>query len=332
MYFGHRRGAVILPRYLKSGKSLDHNLSYRQFQIKDTLDAVAPMLSMKFMGSIINNIQRDEFGTFDPQWRLHPPPSLLHQNPTVTESLIAGLRDGTVISTHAPKRITGDWSVELQDGTFLDIDSIVYCTGYSFDYEVLGKHDPTLDSSASNGHNIQTPRLYQNIFSIDFPESLAFVGIAIIIFPAFLLSDLSSMAIAQLWSNRIGSPVLPPKTEMEQWYARHLSYVDSIRALSPDRKFVKLSVQSRKWLPWIMDQGGCNIDHQLGWFSLESWELWWKDRELHNILSYGIWSPHIFRMFESSRPGGRKKWDGAREAIIRVNEDVQARVNKHKTS
>jgi dimethylaniline monooxygenase (N-oxide forming) len=330
VYLSHRHGANVMPRHLKNGNSLDHALSYRQFQIKDATDSVAPWLSMRFLEAFVNKTQREEFGTFDPQWRLQPAPSLLHQSPTISETLIPALREGTITSTHAPKCITGDWTVELQDGSILTVDSIIFCTGYSLDYSTLGRYDPTLNSSAPGGHTNDTPRLYQNIFSLDHPESLAFVGVAIIIFPAFLLSDLASMAIAALWSNRPETPSLPSQQEMEQWYAEHLAWVSSIRALSPDRKSVRLSVRSRQWLPWVTDKGGCNIDNHLGYFSPGSWKLWWHDRLFYNLLAYGIYSPHVFRLFESSRPGGRRKWDGAREAIVRVNEDVRAGPEKRR--
>ncbi|ETI19410.1 hypothetical protein G647_09243 [Cladophialophora carrionii CBS 160.54] len=330
IYLSHRHGAVVMPRHLRNGKSLDHGLSYRQFQVKDAMDSVAPWLSILFLDGFVNKTQRDEFGTFDPQWRLQPSPSLLHQNPTISDTLIAALRDGAISSTHAPRCVTGDRTVELQDGSTLTVDSIIFCTGYSLDYSILGRYDPTLDPSVPGGHVNDTPRLYQNIFSLHYPDSLAFVGLAIIIFPAFLLSDLASMAIAALWSNRPETPSLPSQQDMEQWYAEHLTWVSSIRARSPLGKFVRLSVRSGQWLPWVTDKGGCNIDNHLGYFTADSWNLWWHDRRFYNLLVHGIYSPHFYRLFESSRPGGRKKWDGAREAIVRVNDEVRARLEKRR--
>jgi dimethylaniline monooxygenase (N-oxide forming) len=41
------------------------------------------------------------------------------------------------------------------------------------------------------------------------------------------------------------------------------------------------------------------------------------------MLMDGIYSPHVYRLFDSN--GKRKKWDGAREAIEKVNEDVKKR-------
>ena len=328
VYLSHRHGSVVLPRFLQNGKSLDHELSYQQFQIKEIVDAWVPRLSMRLLDGIVQKIQHREFGPFDPQWRLQPTPSLLHQNPTVTDSLVPALRAGTIVSAHGPKLITENGSVELEDGSEVAVDSIVCCTGYSLDYSVLGQYDPTLDASTLNGHDRQTPRLYQNVFSIEYPESLCFVGVALSIFPAFLLSDLSSMAIAQLWSNKPNTPSLPSQREMERWHVEHLAWVKSVRALSSESKFVKLTVRSRLWMPWITQMGDCNLDNHLGYFGLDSWKLWWHDRPFYSLLANGIWSPHIYRLFDPTREGGRKKWIGARQAIIRVNEHVKANVDR----
>ncbi|KIW14577.1 hypothetical protein PV08_07361 [Exophiala spinifera] len=330
IYYSHRRGTVVLPRYLKDGTSLDHSLNYRKMEIKDTLDRVAPSMSVKFMDRVVTGIQQKEFGSFPPEWRLSPAPSVLHQNPTVSDTLIPALARGKIESVHAPKRVLNDHEIELEDGTVVSVDTIIFCTGYSLDYSFVGKYDPTrsLDSTfaaADSGVKLnETPRLYQNIFSLEQPSSLAFIGVAIIVFPAFLLADLSSMAIAQLWSNKPDTPTLPSQTEMEKWYSEHLSYMSTLRSLSPHGKIVRLSVRNGPWHSWVQGAAGIELDSYLGFFSLKAWNLYWSDPKFSKLLCHGIWSPHVYRLFEPKRPNGRKKWGGAKEAIERVNADVQA--------
>ena len=41
----------------------------------------------------------------------------------------------------------------------------------------------------------------------------------------------------------------------------------------------------------------------------------------------GVYSPHLYRLFESGGVG-RKKWDGASRAIETVNADVKQRRSK----
>lgn len=328
IFLSHRHGSVVLPRYLKDGTSLDHNLSYRQSNIKDTLDGFAPRLGAKFIDSITGRISRENFGDFDPEWNLNLPPSLLHQAPTVSDTLIPALRDGSIISTAAPSRITGPNAVQLDDGKTVHVDAIIYCTGYEVDYSILGCYDPTLiDPTVSEARNKLTPRLYQNVFSLTYPESLAFVGIAIAFSPAFMISDLTSMAIAQLWSTRAHTPNLPARRTMERWYEEHLVWADYLRSLSPHRKFVPLMVKNGPWLKWAQDAAGTRLEENLSYTSVQAWRFWWKDRKFCTLLTDGVWSPHMYRLFESDR---RKKWDGARAAIETVNTRVQERTGRMK--
>ncbi|KAL6247394.1 hypothetical protein RBB50_005740 [Rhinocladiella similis] len=329
IYFSHRRGALVMPRFLKDGTSLDHSLNYRKMEIKDAIDRLAPGLSIKFMNRMVAGIQQKEFGTLPPEWRLSPAPSVLHQNPTISDTLIPALAAGKIESVHAPKRVLDDRQVELDDGTVVSVNTIIFCTGYSLDYSLLGKYDPTRSlavesTTADSSVNLtETPRLYQNIFSLDHPSSLAFVGTAALIFPAFVLSDLSSMAIAQVWSNKPDTPTLPSQIEMENWYSEHLSYVSTIRSLSPYGKFVKMSVRNGPWLSWVQDAAGCELVSYLDFFSLKAWKFYWSDPKFSKLLCHGIWSPHVYRLFDPKRPNGRKRWDGAKEAIEKVNADVQ---------
>lgn len=330
IFLSHRHGSVILPRYLKDGTSLDHNLTYRQFQIKDTLDTFAPRLATKFLDNITSRISRQNIGELDPQWNFSPSPSLLHQVPTVSDTLIPALRDGSITSTKAPSCVTGPNTILLEDGTSVEVDSIIYCTGYEVDYSVLGPYDPTLiDTIGSEARNKATPKLYQNIFSLAYPDSLAFVGIAILLSPAFLLSDLTSMALAQLWSTRPGSPVLPPQNTMEAWYTEHLEWASSIRSLSYYGKFSPLTVKNGPWLRWVEDVAGAHVGKNLNYTSIPAWKFWWNNSKICAVLTDGIWSPHMYRMFESDR---RKKWEHAGATIEAVNSDVQERLKKRQQS
>lgn len=324
IFLFHRRGSVVVPRYLKDGTSLDHNLTYRQFQIKDTLDTLAPSLAIKFLDSITTRISRQNFGDLDPAWNLNPPPSLLHQVPTVSDTLIPALRSGSIVSTKAPSCVTGPNTVLLEYGTSVEVDTIIYCTGYEVDYSILGCNDPTLvDNQGHESHDKATPRLYQNVFSLIYPESLAFVGIAITLSPAFLLSDLTSMAIAQLWSTKPGSPVLPPQNTMEAWYTEHLGWARSIRSLSEHAKFPPMSVKNGPWFRWVQDVAGAQVENNLNYSSLQAWKFWLTNKKFCALLTDGIWSPHMYRLFESDR---RKHWSQARATIEAVNRDVQERL------
>ena len=322
VYLSHRSGAIVLPRFLKNGASLDHTLTYRMWCIRETLQRNFPNASIKFMDDKVKEISAAEFGVLDPEWNLAPP-SLMHRVPTVNDLLVPALRAGQIESTAGPVRILGDYDVQLTDGSVVQVDSIVCCTGYNPDFSILGQFDPNIIATGSEEQQRQydAPKLYQNIFSLQHPESLAFVGIAILIFPAFLLSDLSSMAIAQFWSKKPDTVNLPSQTEMETWYANHLAWVSSIKALSPKGYFVKNNVESGPWLKFVEDAAGTNVARNLDYTSLQAWWNWLWNPWFVSMMVGGIYSPHFYRLFASDR---RKTWNGARDAIVKVNEDVKA--------
>lgn len=306
----HRHGTVIVPRLLKDGTSLDHRASYRTFALTHALDAYLANQARKFLDGFVAKIMTREFGALDPEWRLTPAPSLAHQNPTVTDTLIPALRAGKIISRAAPVRIIDEQTIELQDGTTVQADAIICCTGYSLDLSMLRPYDPTATRTRSGVSQTQTqtsldtPALYQNIFSLEYPDSLAFTGIAITFNPAFVIADLSSMALAQLWSGKPSSPDLPPMSEMQRWYDAHLSWVAGVRRKSMHGKFVKLTVRNRPWLAWVDEVAGTNVERYLSYLSVEAWKFWWKDREFCGLLSGGILSPHVYWVFGGGR-GGR---------------------------
>jgi len=77
-------------------------------------------------------------------------------------------------------------------------------------------------------------------------------------------------------------------------------------------------------MKWVQDVVGTRLDEHLSYTSIAAWKLWWQDRKLSKLLYDGIYSPHAYRLFDSQ--GRRKQWDGAREAILKVNADVKKRM------
>ena len=325
VYLSHRNGAALLPRILNNGTSLDHGATYRTFAIRDVLETLFPKLAVRFIDNWVANVQNKHF-TLDPSWRINTPtPSLSKQNPTVSDTLYPALQKGDVISTHGPKAFVGPRSIELDDGQVLeDIDTVIFCTGYRIDLRYLGKYDPTnmTPESLTPRYDYEAPRLYRNIFSHEHPDSLAFIGMSLIFFPAFVMADLNSAALAQVWKH---PELLPSEAEMQDQYARHREWRARIKALpNPIGKGPHpLQVETGEQVKWVQETAGTQLDEHLSYTSPAAWRLWWEDRELSKLLYDGIYSPHAYRLFDSH--GRRKKWDGARKAILKVNADVKAR-------
>lgn len=247
-----------------------------------------------------------------PEWKLSPAPSIIHHVPIISDNFISGLENGQIISVANLKQILSDFQVELEDGETIEIDVIIWCTGYNTDYGILGDINPTLTRGGSPPVRADRPRLYRNIFSLQHPESLAIVGTVAFPSPAFQLYDLASMAIAQSWKD---PSLLPSKPEMEMSVEAHFRWGDDILTRGP---LNPRWVHAPAWMAWAEETAGVHVSEHLG-YGIKGWNFWIKNRNFCNLLQDGILSPHLYRLFPSDR---RKAWSGAREAIEQVNKNA----------
>jgi dimethylaniline monooxygenase (N-oxide forming) len=135
-----------------------------------------PRLGERLFDTFLKKMQDESF-TIRPEWRFEPAGKV----PVVSDTLIPCLENGSISSVAGIKRVVNATEVELQDGTRLEVDAIIWCTGYTSDFSMIEpRFDPTcrpqswLDAPGSNGKTLF--RLYHNIFSLEKPESLAFLG------------------------------------------------------------------------------------------------------------------------------------------------------------
>ncbi|KIX01095.1 uncharacterized protein Z518_10161 [Rhinocladiella mackenziei CBS 650.93] len=336
IFLSHRHGAYILPRSQLNGQPFDHGITYRKTMMSLAMQRYAPRLFEIMSNKMLQNLQNASF-KLKPEWAINPAPSLVHNVPTVTDTLIPALEKDEIESVEMAKEITGNGTVELADGKVVEVDTIIWCTGYHVDYSVVGEFDPILDTrhtDVSDGafervpppttpaaqpkkFDPPVPRLYQNLLSLTHPDSLAFLGTAAIPSAAFQIYDLATMAIAQLWKPDPSSPSLPSRPEMITWVRDHLAWANAILARG---SFNTRMVRAPDWNDWLNETSGSRVNEYLG-YGLQGWAFWLQDRKFCNLLMDGIYSPHVYRLFDSY--GRRKAWAGAREAIISVNEEAE---------
>lgn len=256
---------------------------------------------------------QDKAFSVRPEWGFSPAPSLKHSIPVISDNLVDALESGAIQSVAGLSKVIGANEVELSDGTRLTIDSIIFCTGYHPNYSIVEGFDPTEKTSVnwanapgSNGKPL--PRLYRNIFSLEHPESLAFMGAVAFASPAFQVYDLASMAVAQVWK---GTSPLPSRKTMEETVDEHHAWICQLAKHGP---VIPGLVKAGDWMRWANDAAGTGVNELLG-YGLKGWSFWLTNRRLCNLLMGGIYSPHIYRVFE----GKRRKWDGATAEIERVN-------------
>ncbi|KAF9871816.1 dimethylaniline monooxygenase 2 [Colletotrichum karsti] len=312
IYLSHRDGAIILPR-AQNGKPIDHTVNVRFMTIQGIIESIFPRVAERLFNIFAKKLQDTTF-TIRPEWKLSPAPSMRRTFPVVSDEIVPALERGDVESVTGVDQITGRDEVQLTDGRVLGVDAIVYCTGYKTDFGILDPEaDPTrrenpawLAAKGSRGKPL--PRLYRNVFSEEYPESLAFMGCVAFPIGAFQMYDLAAMAIAQVWK---GNSTLPPRREIERAIDEHQAWlVDLARTGNVMYHFVN----GIEWTDWADRMAGSGVRENLGW-GWKGLKFWYREPRFCGLLMGGIYSPHIFRYFD----GKRKKWNGARKEIERLN-------------
>ncbi|KAL8634378.1 MAG: hypothetical protein Q9228_008028, partial [Teloschistes exilis] len=150
------------------------------------------------------------------------------------------------------------------------------------------------------------------MFHLDHPDTLAFIGpckgpsVA-----AINNSDLAAQAITQVWAGRYR---LPDRKEMDAWCDK--VYAKNLRQLSVWR-LGKTATNAGELEYWLNEAAGNGVNEAMDWGWTGS-KFWWGDRKLYSLIKDGISTPFVYRLFDG-RPGSRKKWDGATEAILKAN-------------
>ena len=298
-----------------NGKPTDHLLTLRLEKLRALFERLFPDLTPWVFDRFLRAMQNRSFD-IKPEWGLSPAPSLKFSIPVATDSLIGHLEKRNITSLPSIKEFLGGNEILLDDGRVVNADSIMWCTGYQADFGYL---EPSVDPTATDTSSWnELPgsrcrpllRLYQNIFSLEHPDSLAFIGFVFLAAPAFSIHDLASMALAQVWK---GNSALPSREEMGRSVDEHAEW---LCGLAQRGRTHPAWVDWVQWTDWVNKTAGTGLEENLGWSSA-GWKLWLGDHKLYSLLMDGIHSPHAFRLFET---GKRKPWAGARDEIERVNE------------
>lgn len=278
-------------------------------------------------------LMRATQGELDPAWGLEPCPSMRVTVPVVSDTLVSHLRSGAVRSVPGVRRLRAPSTVELlagegeEEGEVLEgVDAVICCTGFRNDYSILssfhdgdGRFDPSADpppewlrTPGSRGRPL--PRLYQNVFSLEAPGSLAFVGSVWFATGAFFVADMASMCVAQVWA---GKARLPPRARMEAWadgHARGVARLARERGAAP----LPAAVSAGEWLAWADETAGTGLLARTGW-GWKGWVFWARRRRLWRMVVDGPLTSAAWRLFDEGR---RRPWEGAEGVIERVNEEA----------
>jgi dimethylaniline monooxygenase (N-oxide forming) len=291
------------------------------------LELNMPSLAQFLFDTMLKKMQDKTF-TLRPEWKLSPAPSSRHAVPIISDNLVQLLEAGEIQSVAGLKRVSGPNEVELDDGTLVEADVIIWATGYKTEFSVL---DPSVDptrhttpawENAIGSRGKPLPRLYRNVFSLDHPDSLAFMGCVAFAAGAFPVYDLCSMAVAQIWK---GNSNLPTLEEMNKAVDRQHEFICGI---AKQGSATPGWVHQGEWVAWANEAAGTGVNEHLGW-GMAGWKFYFQDRALYKLLMDGIYVPAIWRVFDGDK---RKKWEGARAEIEKVNAEVEERNRRKKTN
>lgn len=282
------------------------------------LTTYVPSLLSFLIDYLFTTISKKAFPNVPAAWNFTPAPSVATTTPLIADELYPHLTSGFCNPVAAVSRITGPKTVELTDGTVLeDIDAIVYCTGYLQMVPVVEQeHNPFPVPGAPS-------TMYRGTFSThpdaDVRNSIAFLGHGHVAFPGFVQHELIVMAVAQIW---LGNSALPPLAEMKRWQRGWLDWrEDLLRKQKSEATFYVGTMPLEDHFRWFDEAAGTDVFSHFGLFSRQAWSFWWKDRGLYRECTRLVFSPAVWRLFES---GKRKAWDGARKQIYLDNEAAEA--------
>jgi dimethylaniline monooxygenase (N-oxide forming) len=301
-----------------------------EFSVNLRLQALGRMIGSIYpsaWANIFNNkcleISKSAFGELPTEWRLNIPPNGQMCNPIINDRIVNLLQKGEVNIVQTMSRILPSGDVELIDGKMIsDTDTIILCTGYTYDYSLIPESiSPVRDinrkwqaSQASSNRPLH--KLYRGLLSLDYPDSLAFLGVSGYPSSQMPLYDLISMAISQIWK---GAYDLPSKEEMEAEVNERHAWLLEL-ASKDSQSILPGRLKVGPWMEWLHDAAGTGVNERLG-YGLSGWWYWITNFSSARKLMNGVNSPHIWRLFD----GRRKKWDGAWEAIERVNQEARER-------
>ncbi|CAN8097772.1 unnamed protein product [Discula destructiva] len=249
IYLTRRRGRKLMSTSDDDGVPVDFMMTWPVGQTKYLMDWKFPSFTWwvldKFLdagtiataargeleGSTIKEKRKIAERRLREDWKLLPAPSFKHFNPVVGDKIYDLLRSETVTLVRGFKSFQGDKTVLLDDGTELDVDVVIFCTGYKADWSLF----PDLPMNGASGVPLSTagdigksgpstvpvlPRLYQNIFPVQWGTSLAFSSYNHPQENNPATQELISMAVSQVWAADAASKLPEQKKAVPAGY-RH---------------------------------------------------------------------------------------------------------------
>ncbi|EQL02969.1 Flavin monooxygenase-like protein [Ophiocordyceps sinensis CO18] len=327
VYQSYRRGRIVVSRYFDDGVPTDSTVPWPGLWFQDMLNHRFSWLARPRSDRLMKKTMVDAAARMNPEdqnprvrrkrakerikgdWRLVPCASTAYAHPVVQERFIPALFSGQITPARGFKAFSGANEVLLDDGSSIEVDAVVFCTGYALEKDIIYSYYP--------------PRWASSVAVLSWMSPLE---------TYWCVCELASMAVAQAWAAEtakgqgLARPVhghpspalLPSEAKMNEQVDRYHSWWRRGRHKEPSMHHgLVRSYSLYRFLHTMAGTGMFdNIDHPL---ALRGWRLRRNDRELYTLLSKGPANSCSWRVFDTNPqaiPGcGRRAWPGARQAM-----------------
>ena len=194
VYLSARRGAHIIPKYI-FGKPLD--------QVLKNDPRVPYRIRQKFMQTVM----RAQIGKVEDYGLPKPDHKIGDAHPTISDHILSRITHGSVEVKPNISELKGN-TVLFEDGTEVEADVIVYCTGYKVSF-------PFFDEDFLSAPDNDLP-LFRRVFKEDVPN-VFFIGLLQPLGAVMPLSEAQGRWVA---SYLRGEYALPTRSEMDADIAR----------------------------------------------------------------------------------------------------------------
>ncbi|KAI3321570.1 flavin-containing monooxygenase [Xylariaceae sp. AK1471] len=155
-----RRGGWVMPRYVL-GKPIEawDNRATQVWMPSSVSQALQTMLLNMVQGKHPEVLQADH--------------SILEQNPTIRSEFIERIRNGSIQAHRTSIESFTPTGLKLENGTTLDVDVIIACTGYTYSAPYLPAdvvRSPETPPNTVDLWKLIVPLRYRNLFMIGFTE------------------------------------------------------------------------------------------------------------------------------------------------------------------
>ncbi|KJZ77651.1 hypothetical protein HIM_02828 [Hirsutella minnesotensis 3608] len=357
LYQAYRRGRLIVSRYLDNGIPTDSTISWPMLRLKYLMDHRVPWLVNPFVDELmarkmVHDTARDDIAPPDisergnrrrvrrkikSDWGLSPRPSMAHEHPAVQEDFMPLLSSGVVTPLRGFKDFIGPSQVLLDDNTVVEVDAVIFCTGYAHNFGLMpelemngacgiplttfGRHIGEQTENGQINHEPSAtvnkppalPRLYHSIFPPRHASSVAFLSWMAPQESVWSVCELASMAVAQIWSAESSRGI---GLKLPSAGYRKASFLPSLEVMEAEvdhyhawwrRQWAREHsirpglVRSHTFYRFLHDMAGTglydNLDHPL---TMCGWKLWWRDRGLYRCLAQGPMNSYSWRIFDTN--------------------------------